>query len=68
MLIEVEKDFYINPAHVVSAEIIEHRAGSFTVNLKLTSTSHEAKGYRNIDFKSYADAKNLIEKLADTTN
>lgn len=60
MLILIDKDFYVNPAHVISAEIINHTDGSISILFKLTPNS-DGKGFRRVEVTSIEEAHRLIE-------
>lgn len=58
----IDKDFFVNPAHVISAEIINHKNGSISVDFKMTPNS-EGRGLRKVEVASIEEAHRLIELI-----
>ncbi len=63
MLIELEKDFFLNISYIVSAEIVTNQSDGFSVIIKSSSSNQGNKGLINIDFDDYKSAKALIDKI-----
>lgn len=63
MLIELEKDFFLNISYIVSAEIVTNQSDGFSVIIKSSSSNQGNKGLINIDFDNYKSAKALIDKI-----
>lgn len=68
MLLELEKDFFLNTAYIVSVEIVTNETGVFSLIIKSLPNNQGNKGIINIDFDNHKTAKKMIDKIKKALN